>query len=1251
MPGSILTSDEINARIVSSFGYSPFASSPYADRLAGDMTNFAGAWGPQAARAGASLFGVDPLSLGITAASSTFGMTGSMLAGGLVGMGAAGLSGTLGTLGNFAFQQGMVGAQQQQQLNASLRQNFFQMGPRGQGFGRDQQTQIGGMLREMTLQMGPGGELNSMRELTGATSQMAQLGLARGVRDVQDFSRRFKEMVAAATSIARDLGTTLEGGIHAMKGMQGMGIFGAANQMQFSAAARQAGLAGGMGMPEVMQAAAMGSQISRAVGGRGSQGAMAGLRVAGMISSAVASGTLAESQIYNATGYGGAEGRAALVQQQLGADASFLRTNRGRRFMAAYIQKNGAIDDAALEGDEGGMTVEETRARDGQSLARVGRANFLRYEGRARGAMLEKFGGTIQARAMQGWAAGRGIDLFNMDDKESLWAQRQFGMGEDQLEVQLTMLRNLPQLRARQDDVRMNDDMLRNRADRLKRNGLEGMGSRIELAKRRITDGFQEVGAHLYQELAAQMDRLMEQTVGGYEAAATSYMDELHAKVGSREGQAAMGKQLKAVFSPMSGVGGAPMRSNTEQLGRLMDNGGLTGAFMRFSEGKGTTLETLRKSGFSLDGMQDNPDAAMGYLGQVSRGYRSFQAGDGVDSEFVKASAGQGQVIKDFYASTKARGAELPSALAAYLTQRASSVSGEQATQLTRMRDIAARGGDLAGLGGFSSTMAQVTGDRDLVGNVTYGQAGDILGRVDTGGFKSLRERSDAYGQAIAGGRSLKHDTIGDIALTAGRTLAATAFGAIAGGIAGGIPGAVVGGLGAMGYLGVSEWMGYRDRASSEAEARGAMETYESESFRRSNMGAFSSDASVREASRQELKDASADIAKRSRLTDEGSNEYKSFFGKYNTMQGALAGSVAAEFMQNNPNASDDELRKALGAAGVDARMYAEDPTSKKSLRERMRAYSEGYGQHAAGERRDVILGMSERLSSHAKAQEAGLVGGGFLTNTGNGRTELSENARKFIAGGSGSDSVGVALARKVSGSYMDQLAPANETDEARAIRLSRASTVDSDVRSQMLGMSTADLTDFVRAQAGIGSSDLDLSRYGSMLRSTHRQVETTYGASVRKAGGDKRSGALNALTASLGIGLDEDSTKDVKDMLAKGDYASAAQLVTSASGSSTLAGLSSAQRKTLEQTLQAGATGNTSDFGTKMTELLTSLGEQLRKEKEDTDPKVRLQKEANKTLTDIASHLKAMGQHDGALPPDQVPGKPGLNQRGTAHV
>lgn len=1260
MAGSILTSDEINARIVSSFGYSPFATSPYADRVAGDVANFAGAWGPGAAHGGASLMGLDPMMLGFGAASAAFKSSGSILGAGLAGLGAAGLSATVGTLGSFAFQQGMVGAQQQQHLNAALRQNYFQMGNRGQGFGREQQTQIGGMLREMSLQMGPGGELNSMRELTGATSQMAQLGLARGVRDVQDFSRRFKEMVTAATSIARDLGTTLEGGIHAMKGMQGMGIFGAANQMQFSAAARQAGLAGGMGMPEVLQAAAMGSQISRAVGGRGSQGALAGLRVAGMVSSAVASGSLTESQIYNATGYDGAAGRAAIVQQQLSGDASFLRSSRGRRFVAAYVGKNGSIDGAAIDADDGNLSVEETRVRDSQSLARVGRANFLRFEGRARGNMLEKYGGTIQARAMQGWAAGKGIDLFNMDDKETLWAQRQFGMGEDQLSVNISMLKNLPQLRAQQDDVRMNDEFLRNRAEKVKKSGIEGMSTRVELARRRITDGFQEIGAHLYQDLADQVDRLMERTAGGYEAAATSYMDELHSKMGTGEGQAAMGKQLKSVFSVLSGANGGRF-SNAQQLARLTDTGGLTGAFMRFSEGKGTNLDTLRGAGFGIDGMLDSPDKAMGYLSKVSQGYRTFQAGEGVNAELLAASKGQGQVIRDFYSSTKAQGADVPAAMAAYLALRARSATGDQAKQLDRMQELVGLGG--SNLGGFSSTMAQIGGNKDLVSSVTYGKAAGLLGTFENSGRMSLRDRSDAYTRSLTGGKGLERDVVSDAGGTALRMLGSTVASTVTGAAVGGLPGAIIGGVLGLAAQGAAEWGAYSERTTSEAEAVGAREVFESESFRRTNLSAFSTDKGVRDAARQELKNSSEELTKRSRLVSNTSDEYKSIYGKYNTNQDALMSSVAAEVLAANPNATDEELRTALVNAGVDKSRYEGNGETvfrnnlkdkdgmttsgftPKTLRERITPTMDLFRNQAGGEAYDVITGLSDRMASHARAQEGNLVTGNFLTRLSDGRTEISKSAREFIAGGSGSDSAGLRLARKVSGTYEDQLAPANEDPDAKTARVARASRVDGEVRAELRNMSTADLDVFVNAQAGVGASDLDLSRYGASLRSMHRRVEGTYGKSVKKKG--KAGGTLDAMSASLGIGLDEDATKEVNDFIKKGDYDSAARVLANSSGSSALAGASEDQRKGISAALKAGATGDTSAYGTELTKLLTDLGEKLQNEREDTDPKVRLQKEANKLLGDIAANTRASGTGTVKGPPPMTPGhggQPGLN-------
>jgi hypothetical protein len=180
--------------------------------------------------AGLGMMGLDPLSLGLRAGMGAWGSGAGVWGAGMAGMGVAGAAAGGLALAGYAGNQIMAGAQQQQQLNTALRGSFNFMNPMTgqQGFSSGQMGQIGGMMRHMTHEFGPAGEVTSMSELTKLASNMGSMGMGNGVRDVQEFNRKFREMVQTAKTMATELGTSLQEAQQMMASMKGSGIFKAA---------------------------------------------------------------------------------------------------------------------------------------------------------------------------------------------------------------------------------------------------------------------------------------------------------------------------------------------------------------------------------------------------------------------------------------------------------------------------------------------------------------------------------------------------------------------------------------------------------------------------------------------------------------------------------------------------------------------------------------------------------------------------------------------------------------------------------------------------------------------------------------------------------------------------------------------------------------------------------------------------------------------------------------------------------------
>lgn len=479
--------------------------------------NRAGAIAGPLAGLGMGMMGLDPISLGLKAGMGAYGAGGGLMGGAAAGLGVAAAAAIPMAAMSYAGGQVMAGAGQQQNFNSNMRSAFGFNQPFGQGFSTSQMGAIGSDIRGMAGQVGGGGEMSSFRELASLATNMGRMGMGTGIRDVQQFRQKFTEMVQTVKTIATELGTSLEQAQQAMAAMRGSGVFRNADQVKMATQMRNYSVAGGVATAELTSMASIGSQISRSVGGRGNAGAFAGMRTLGTIGSALQQGVLSDEDIYNATGMYGAEGRQALATRQMENSAGFLKSNKGRYFLASIAGANGQLDAGSVSSwMGGGMDVEETRGQAHKNLRGIGRANFIRNEGRLRGAAMEKFGGLMPAMAMQQWAQGKGVDINNMGDREMLFASRQLGMGMDEMEATLKEARNLPALMNSQQTEQQIDQSLRQVATRRRSQGIEGMKRQFEQAKEKVQGGLQQLGADFYTQTSDMMERWINKMSGTY---------------------------------------------------------------------------------------------------------------------------------------------------------------------------------------------------------------------------------------------------------------------------------------------------------------------------------------------------------------------------------------------------------------------------------------------------------------------------------------------------------------------------------------------------------------------------------------------------------------------------------------------------------------------------------------------------------------------------------------------------------------
>lgn len=488
-----------------------------AEQVAGGVVNRAMAVGAPIAGLGAGLLGLDPISMGIKGFGIGTKLGGGAVGGMAAGLGMAGVAGAGAMAVGYGAEQIYTGMQQQQQLQQSLRSSFNFATPQGRGFSTPQMGAIGGVMRQMAGEVGPAGEMTNMRELTTLASRMGQMGMATGVRDVQQFTQKFREMVTTLKTVAREMGTSLEVAQEFVSSMRGSGIFRAGDQSRMAQEMRQFSVSGNLAISELSAMGNIGSQISRAVGGRGRQGMAAGVRTLGNIGNALQAGTLTEEDIYNATGLTGAEGRQAMATSQLQQSAKFLQGSKGRWFLASVAGKGGELDPSSVAAWESGdVSVGETRGMAGKNLSRVGRANFIRNEGRLRGAAMEQFGGNLPVMALMKWVGDRGINIDDMgdNDRAMLFASRQLGIPMDELEGMVKQVKGLPAARRQEALSKDSDSFMRRQAMMRRTQGLEGIKRGFEQAREKVNSHLQQIGADFYSDLTNDVESMINQMTG-----------------------------------------------------------------------------------------------------------------------------------------------------------------------------------------------------------------------------------------------------------------------------------------------------------------------------------------------------------------------------------------------------------------------------------------------------------------------------------------------------------------------------------------------------------------------------------------------------------------------------------------------------------------------------------------------------------------------------------------------------------------
>jgi hypothetical protein len=477
----------------------------YGEQLAASMGNTA---------IGAANMGNTIMGAGLGAATMGVGSLGMGMALG----GAAMIPGYIGSqvIGAYggALQSGM---NQQAALNSTLRNSFSFYGGQGRmgrGFSQNQMGQIGGVI-ENELQ---NNVFTSAQELNTLISGGAQAGMFTGVRDVQEFSQKFRKMIDTLKTVQRELGGSLEDALTFVRQSKSAGIFQEVDRTNFAGQLRGAEAASGLSQSQLMNLSQQGAGIARAVGGYGRQGAYGALRAASTLGGAIQSGAINEELLSEATGgLTGSEAVQAMVGQMMQRSARFSRRGMGRFSIFAMANQDGTgLDDDMmrrfLAGDISTGEVSRTAHRN---VSRMGRARAMNQEGVLRGSLLEQGGLAGQIGMMRLMVGDRVMG--QSDDLASLVLQRRFRMSRPQAEMMMSLMRNQSSIAEqeafdRSDSGRqqaLQNDLTHNRSvDALMRNLSQGMRDATGVTRAK------EMGRNLVSRVSSLVERAVNDMIG-----------------------------------------------------------------------------------------------------------------------------------------------------------------------------------------------------------------------------------------------------------------------------------------------------------------------------------------------------------------------------------------------------------------------------------------------------------------------------------------------------------------------------------------------------------------------------------------------------------------------------------------------------------------------------------------------------------------------------------------------------------------
>lgn len=254
----------------------------------------------------------------------------------------------------------------------------------GGGMSSASRANVVDMMKKMDIR-DPGMNMGDLYQvMQGATN----LGLFAGTQDMDDFKKKFKDIVEGVKSVTKTLNTSLQEGLQVMKDFKAIGID--ASQMatigtQASALGKVAGRTG----QEMVGLGMQGAELFRGTGVDMKIGYEANIMNMAAIRSARDAGIISQEAISQA---GGEE---SMAQRMTAGGMQFMQSAIGRGFMTSFYGKGG-FDVEAFKRNalQGGASVVDLATQSAQNMGDPrAMIDFTVNQNKAASAMGKAFGG------------------------------------------------------------------------------------------------------------------------------------------------------------------------------------------------------------------------------------------------------------------------------------------------------------------------------------------------------------------------------------------------------------------------------------------------------------------------------------------------------------------------------------------------------------------------------------------------------------------------------------------------------------------------------------------------------------------------------------------------------------------------------------------------------------------------------------------------------------------------------------------